>query len=146
MERGGDLLFVYGTLKRGFANHRQLGGAPFAGEMTMPGIDLHDLGPFPMAIVGTGCAHGELYRVADSLLAALDRFEGAPRLYERQRLPLADGRQAWVYLGRPRQVRHSPRLADGRWPAAPAAEDAAPGDQDGRAPRSPHATADPSLP
>ncbi len=144
MERGADLLFVYGTLKRGLANHRQLAGACFAGEATMPGIDLHDLGPFPMAIAGAGCAHGELYRVGDSLLAALDRFEGAPRLYERRRLPLADGRQAWVYLGRPRQVRHSPRLAAGCWPPAPTVEAASPRDQDGTAPRSPDATADPS--
>jgi hypothetical protein len=30
-------------------------------------------------------------------------------------LRLADGRRAWVYLGQPRQVRHAPVLAAGRW-------------------------------
>jgi len=121
MEPQSDLLFVYGTLKRGLANHLQLGGAPCLGEAVMPGIDLHDLGPFPMAIAGSGCAHGEVYRVEPPQLADVDRFEGVPRLYERRRLPLQDGRLAWIYLGQARQVRHSPLLAAGRWPAGPGA-------------------------
>lgn len=117
MEPECDLLFVYGTLKRGLANHHQLAGAGFVAEAVMDGLDLHDLGPFPMAIAGQGQAHGELYRVNEAQLAQLDRFEGVPRLYERCKRPLRDGRQAWIYLGRPRQVRHSSRLAAGRWPA-----------------------------
>lgn len=124
MEPPCDLLFVYGTLKRGLANHHQLSGARFVAEARMEGVDLHDLGPFPMAIAGEGLAHGELYRVDGEHLARLDRFEGVPRLYGRHLMPLSDGRPAWIYLGRPRQVRHSPRLAEGRWPAA-----------DGRRPR-----------
>jgi gamma-glutamylcyclotransferase (GGCT)/AIG2-like uncharacterized protein YtfP len=117
MEPSCDLLFVYGTLKRGLANHHQLGGACFVADARMEGVDLHDLGPFPMAIAGEGFADGELYRVDGEQLARLDRFEGVPRLYTRHRMPLRDGRTAWIYLGRPRQVRHSPRLAEGRWPA-----------------------------
>lgn len=121
MEQECALLFVYGTLKRGLANHHQLGGAVFAGEAVMVGVELHDLGPFPMAIAGEGSVHGELYRVDDQQLTRLDRFEGVPRLYRREGRQLADGRQAWIYLGRPRQVRHSPRLSEGRWPADSAA-------------------------
>lgn len=117
MEQECALLFVYGTLKRGLANHHQLGGAVFAGDAVIDGVELHDLGPFPMAIAGEGSVHGELYRVEGDHLARLDRFEGVPRLYRRECRQLADGRQAWVYLGRPRQVRHSPRLSAGRWPA-----------------------------
>ena len=30
-------------------------------------------------------------------------------------LSLNDGRQAWVYLGRPRQVRHAPLVVGGSW-------------------------------
>ena len=118
MEPPRDLLFVYGTLKRGLANHHQLAGARFVAEACMEGVDLHDLGPFPMAIAGQGLTHGELYRVDGEHLARLDRFEGVPRLYGRYLMPLSDGRPAWIYLGRPRQVRHSPRLRDGHWPAA----------------------------
>jgi len=110
-----ELVFVYGTLKRGQVNHHCLAAARWLGEAELPGLVLHDLGPFPMAVPGDGCIQGELYAVDPAALERLDHLEGCPRLYRRQRLPLGDGRQAWVYLGRPRQVRHSPVLADGVW-------------------------------
>lgn len=116
MDQECGLLFVYGTLKRGHANHPQLGGAPFVGAATMPGVDLHDLGPFPMAIDGEGAVQGEVFQVDAGTLNRLDRFEGAPRLYRREARALSDGRRAWIYLGRARQVRHSPRLPHGIWP------------------------------
>lgn len=112
------LLFVYGTLKRGQANHGHLQGARCLGEASLESACLHDLGPFPMAIAAEGRVHGELYAVPTAALPRLDAFEGCPRLYQRHWLPLADGRQAWVYLGQSRQVRHSPRLPDGVWPHA----------------------------
>jgi gamma-glutamylcyclotransferase (GGCT)/AIG2-like uncharacterized protein YtfP len=110
-------VLVYGTLKRGFANHPWLQGAPYLGEGVMEGLALHDLGPFPMAVPSAGGARlqGELYGVDGVLLTRLDRLEGTPRLYQRRRHPLLGGGEAWVYVGRPAQVRHSPRLASGRW-------------------------------
>ena len=66
MDQEWGLVFVYGTLKRGQANHLQLGGAPFAGVATMPGLELHHLGPFPMAIDGEGMVQGEVYRLSDN--------------------------------------------------------------------------------
>jgi len=108
-------VFVYGTLRRGEVNHPWLAGACFEGEGQLPGALLHDLGPFPMGVEGNGLIHGEVYGLSARGLADLDRLEGHPRLYRRRRLPLADGRLVWVYLGRPRQVRHAPVLAAGRW-------------------------------
>jgi gamma-glutamylcyclotransferase (GGCT)/AIG2-like uncharacterized protein YtfP len=110
-------VLVYGSLKRGFVNHHWLEGASFLGEGVMAGLALHDLGPFPMAVPSADGAllHGELYAVDARLLAGLDRLEGTPRLYERWLHPLQGGGQAWVYVGRARQIRHSPRLHDGRW-------------------------------
>jgi hypothetical protein len=61
---------------------------------------------------------GELYAVDWRALPDLDAFEGCPRLYQRHWLPLADGRQAWAYLGQARQVRHSRHLPGGLWPLA----------------------------
>jgi gamma-glutamylcyclotransferase (GGCT)/AIG2-like uncharacterized protein YtfP len=110
-----ELVFVYGTLKRGHGNHHWLLDAPFLGEAVLPDVVLHDLGPFPMAVPGEGIVRGEVYRVDAAGLARLDRLEGYPRLYDRRPLPLADGRQAWVYLGRPHQVRHVSAIADGCW-------------------------------
>ena len=117
--QGDTLLFVYGTLKRGQPNHGRLQGAQWLGQVTLEGLRLHDLGPFPMAIAGEGRVRGELYAGPWSALPALDAFEGAPRLYQRRSLPLADGRRAWVYVGQPRQVRHVRYLPDGEWPASP---------------------------
>lgn len=113
-------VLVYGTLKRGFTNHHWLSGARFLGAGVMLGFALHDLGPFPMAVPSPGETplHGELYAVDGAQLVRLDRLEGTPRLYERWRHPLVGGGEAWVYVGRPRQVRHAPRLVDGRWPGA----------------------------
>jgi len=112
------LVFVYGTLKSGEKNHHWLEGASFQGEAELNGVVLHDLGPFPMAVVGEGTAIGEVYAVEGSGLAPLDELEGYPRLYGRQVFSLSDGRRAWVYLGRPRQVRHAPVVAGGLWRAS----------------------------
>ena len=109
------LLFVYGSLKRGQRSHHLLQGLPWLGQAWLAGACLHDMGPFPMAVLGEGRIQGELYGVGEADLAALDRYEGAPRLYQRHWLSLEDGRSAWVYLGRPHQVRHVAPLASGCW-------------------------------
>ncbi len=112
------LVFVYGSLKRGMANHGQLDGAACWGPATVPGFALYDLGPFPMAVAcgEPGCAiHGECFVVSAAQLERLDRFEGVPRLYERQRHQLRSGEEVWVYVGRAQQVRHVRRLVDGCW-------------------------------
>ncbi len=136
-----DLVFVYGSLKRGQSNHHLIASACFEGEARAPGLVLHDLGPFPMAIAAAlaGSAawteyeneastvndsersnlsiQGEVFAVDGETLQKLDRLEGVPRLYQRHRRQLHDGRHAWIYLGQPHQVRHVPALPDGQWPA-----------------------------
>lgn len=118
-----QLVFVYGSLKRGMGNHQQLAGARFVGTGQLGGLQLFDLGPFPMAVVTAeaeaedeALLQGELYAVDAAQLAALDRFEGVPRLYERQRHQLSDGREVWVYVGRSQQVRNVRRITS--WPPA----------------------------
>jgi gamma-glutamylcyclotransferase (GGCT)/AIG2-like uncharacterized protein YtfP len=113
-----ELVFVYGSLKRGMANHRQLAGATFAGTAVLRGLALFDLGPFPMAVASSEPGNrlwGELYRVNGPHLAALDRFEGVPRLYQRLRWHLGDGQPVWVYVGRPHQVRFVNQISSGSW-------------------------------
>lgn len=113
-----QLVAVYGTLKRGACNHRLLAGSRWLGPLLLSGLRLHDLGPYPMAVACTDPGArvlAELYAVSAAVLAELDVLEDHPREYERQLLPLGDGRQAWVYLGRPAQVRGCAELADGCW-------------------------------
>lgn len=109
------LLFVYGTLKRGAANHPWMAGQAYVGEArTAPGYRLFGLGEYP------GLVHwpedrdgvaGELWSVDDACRARLDEFEGvAEGLYRREKIPLqppfADRDvEAYIYphsvLGRP---------------------------------------------
>lgn len=112
------LLLVYGSLKRGQAHHDQLQGCRWQGQARLQGLALYDLGPFPMAVITANPNHqlvGELYSADAQQLAHLDRFEGVPRLYQRQPFTLPDGRRVWVYVGQPRQVRHVPLIASGVW-------------------------------
>ena len=111
----GTLVFVYGTLKRGYSNHRCLGDAQFVGNAATAGNGyiLYDMGvPFlyeadhgsPL----TGQVIGEVYDVNDQQLLRCDCLEGHPRAYcrEERQFSLAkdDGSfvliTAWVYLWR----------------------------------------------
>jgi gamma-glutamylcyclotransferase (GGCT)/AIG2-like uncharacterized protein YtfP len=72
------LLFVYGTLMRGFPLHALLEGrADSVGEGQVPGL-LFDLGRYPAALRhGGGRIHGEVYRLHDpGLWRVLDSVEG----------------------------------------------------------------------
>lgn len=95
-----ELLFVYGSLKRGHANHAQLAGADFIGEArTAPRYTLYRAGPYPaLAVGGAAGVTGELYAVPGASFRRLDEFEGCPWLYERGRVQLADGRWVAAYL------------------------------------------------
>jgi len=117
MDQTPDLLFVYGSLRRGFELHGILAGlgARHVGKASLPGR-LFDLGDYPGAEPSTGVAnrvHGEVYRLAnpERALQVLDRAEGlrpgrpAESWYRREiaQITLEDGAsaQAWVYwLGR----------------------------------------------
>jgi len=108
-----DLLFVYGTLRRGFALHHHLVrmGAEFVGTGEVQ-AELFDLGTFPGARRSTRPGRvvaGELYRLrqAQKALKVLDDVEGfspqAPEksLFQRAitEVVLRNGarRMAWIY-------------------------------------------------
>ena len=98
-------IFVYGTLKRGHGNHRQLEDATFQGEaVTVDPFALHVDGlPMVDRCNPVSPIHGEFYLVDDATLADLDRLEGHPRYYQRHltRIILADRTitAAWMYFG-----------------------------------------------
>jgi len=115
-------VFVYGSLKRDLHNHGHLRGASFAGRARLAGARLYSLGAYPMAVLDKAAMvwiHGEVFRVDRTGLASLDALEGYPDFYGRQRLPLSDGRMAWVYLGRPEQVAGVKPVPYGDWWSTP---------------------------
>jgi len=106
-----DLLFVYGTLRRGLPMHHHLKrlGAAFvaAGKVQ---AELFDLGEFPGARKSSKpgkTIEGELYRLhgVQKSLKVLDQVEGfAPRssgMFQRATtevsLPNGERRVAWIY-------------------------------------------------
>ncbi|HEY1697927.1 MAG TPA: gamma-glutamylcyclotransferase family protein [Polyangiaceae bacterium] len=110
-------VFVYGTLLSGEGNHRQLRGARrLYVRRTEPRYTLVSLGRFPALLEdGTTSVVGEVYEVDDELLSQLDRFEGVPTLYRRERVQLLCGESVEGYvLARPRARRY-PLIASGDW-------------------------------
>ncbi|HLV64474.1 MAG TPA: gamma-glutamylcyclotransferase family protein [Polyangiaceae bacterium] len=108
------LLFVYGTLRRGFRHHGQLRGARFLGVVrTRPGYALVDFGPYPGLVEGARAIVGELYAVPSALVPALDAFEGDE--YARGDVVLEDGRVAEAYLVRPEHRHRARPLAVDSW-------------------------------
>ena len=110
-------VFVYGTLKRGYGNHQLLavGRAHFLGTDTIEG-SMHDLGAFPaVSLEGCGTVYGEVYVVSDETLRALDRLEGTPGFYQRTRVSMSSGLEAWVYVMGSEKLATRMVIASGRW-------------------------------
>jgi len=105
-----SLVFVYGTLKRGFENHAHMAGQSLVGTAsTAPGFALYDLGGYPGMVRSPGTATGvagEVWSVDEKCLRRLDELEGTSEgLYRRERIPLVGapfegGAEAYIYLGR----------------------------------------------
>ncbi len=122
---GNHLVFVYGSLMRGFGNHPLIEAGTFEGEACTAAATyrMHDLGAFPGVRPAPGTPgrsgeriRGEVYSVDDDGLAALDRLEGHPTFYRRQRVQLADGREVWMYILQHRE-RGMPIVPAGDWRA-----------------------------
>ncbi|MBI5521587.1 MAG: gamma-glutamylcyclotransferase [Desulfarculus sp.] len=99
-----ELVFVYGTLRRGYVNHSLLGGASALGPARTREAYALYLDDFPYLVESEPvCAiSGELYAVSASGLGLLDQLEEHPSWYERRLRPVVDQegqtRQAWIYF------------------------------------------------
>jgi gamma-glutamylcyclotransferase (GGCT)/AIG2-like uncharacterized protein YtfP len=99
------MVFVYGSLKRGFSNHSLLTSSKFCGitETIDPIFEMYSLGSFP-AVVETGNGFhitGELYEIDSVTLKMLDRLEGNGSLYTRKLVKIWFGTEqgeAWMYI------------------------------------------------
>lgn len=96
-------VFVYGTLKHGFYNHRWMQGSVYLGkaESTFHGYMMYDNGNYPVLVTGSEVVKGELYVVSEETLKNLDMLEGHPDLYERKKRMFnikGVSVEAWVYM------------------------------------------------
>ncbi|MCP4783849.1 MAG: gamma-glutamylcyclotransferase [Fuerstiella sp.] len=86
---GRSLIFVYGSLKRGFVLHRHLLRQEFvATASTQPGYRLFDCGAYPAMVkvaVNGRSVKGEVFSVDQECLLQLDEIEGVGEgLYVRE--------------------------------------------------------------
>ena len=87
---------VYGTLRRGYGNHRLLASSKYLGPAKTKGT-MYSLGPFPaISLHGNTDVQLELYEVDQPTLQSLDHLEGHPRFYQRQKTNTSAG-PAWIY-------------------------------------------------
>ncbi|MCL9780500.1 gamma-glutamylcyclotransferase [Vibrio sp. S4M6] len=93
------LVFTYGTLRLGQNNHHYMSAGKYQGEFTTPPCyTLFDLGRYPALVNGGSDAIvGEVYLVDENQLAHLDKLEGVPDEYRREKIATSFG-TAWVYL------------------------------------------------
>jgi len=120
------VVFVYGTLKRGFAHHDQLSRAGFLGRA-------RTRSPYPLAVAGPYFlpallrhpgegyrVYGELYEIDGATLRSLDELEGVdhPDGYTRETIevlldPGGELREAIAYFKKePAGGFHTPWLED----------------------------------
>jgi gamma-glutamylcyclotransferase (GGCT)/AIG2-like uncharacterized protein YtfP len=105
------VVFVYGTLKEGYGNHRYHlgdGRGTFLGYgVTKKKFRMLD-GGFPVVInyetdIPEGRVQGEVYGVYADTMADLDALEGYPDMYTRseEQIEMQDGSviTAWIYTG-----------------------------------------------
>lgn len=83
-----NIVFVYGTLLHGEANHTLIEDSLFIGKGRIYGHKMYDVGYYPGIIPGDGTVLGELYEVTDETLIRLDWLEGEGSLYIRKSMPV----------------------------------------------------------
>lgn len=110
-------LFVYGTLKKGFHNNRLLADQEFISEARTSMSYIMESRGIPYVyerckawqngiLVEGDQITGELYRVNDEALPAIDQLEGHPRWYRRKKVdilpPFGTNKfckiSAWLYF------------------------------------------------
>jgi len=101
-----SLVFVYGSLKKGFGNHSVLGSSRLVSESVT--VDAaYDMGSFrayPACVKnGENVIHGEVYAVNRNTMRNLDRLESNGVFYNREQVDvrlLNENKtvKAWVYF------------------------------------------------
>lgn len=111
-----QLVFVYGTLKRGHHNHSVLGNSRLVGNWTTePKYKMYDLGSFPGVVYpGDKSIKGEIFEVNDETMVRLDNLEGYPHLYGRFMIETDYG-PAYIYIFNMKSGRYYNEIAEGDW-------------------------------
>ena len=111
------LMFVYGTLKKGYGNHHIMKPAVFVGDDTISGT-MYSFGDYPAIVAGKDIIHGELWKISTEQRKRIDHMEGHPFLFKRLLTHTRSGKFAWVYWFQAAEKLSQekiPILHSGRW-------------------------------
>jgi gamma-glutamylcyclotransferase (GGCT)/AIG2-like uncharacterized protein YtfP len=112
-----ELVFVYGTLRRGGSNHFRMAGADFVAQGAVRGR-LYGIAWYPGLVLDRegGEVIGDVMAVDAGMMAELDAYEGGE--YRRVRvevgLPHGEIIEAWIWEWGG-EVDESRRIAGGDW-------------------------------
>lgn len=113
----GDLVAVYGSLRKGLGNHQVLGNSQHIGNTRLSGFYMHSFGAYPYITHGSGTITAEVYAVESEQVAqSLDWLEGYPEFYDREQVQTEYG-MAWVYFIDNENNNMHPLVPDGDWVA-----------------------------
>ena len=95
------LIFVYGTLKKGYRNHFYLENALYEGTAVLKDYEMFDLGTYPGIRTHQGSmVEGELYIVDEEMKKHIDELEEEGSLYRCVKVEVLKNNQkveAYVY-------------------------------------------------
>jgi len=95
-------IFVYGTLMRGERAHYLLSDARYLGKFFLYDYAIYNLGSFPGIINSRGDrVLGEVYEITESMLPAMDYYEGEGSLYLRKNVNVCNDTEsvsAFAYI------------------------------------------------
>lgn len=94
------LIFVYGTLMKGFGNNEHvLYDSTFVKATKITGFEMFTNGAFPMLLESSTdkIIYGELWLINSSAFRRCDGLEGYPSHYNRKQIQTENG-LAWVYF------------------------------------------------
>lgn len=121
----GDLIFVYGTLRKGeradLSKKQSNFGVLYIGDDEINGMMYH-FGAYPGVVAAPGefdprkpIVHGEVFLARDaSIIALLDAYEGYPSFFDRCQIGTRSGRTVWVYTY-PHPVTKEQHIQGGDW-------------------------------
>jgi gamma-glutamylcyclotransferase (GGCT)/AIG2-like uncharacterized protein YtfP len=93
-------VFVYGSLRKGLANHALLADSRQLGQFRFElSFKMYSLGGFPALVQDESSRPitGEVYEIDQPTFLRLDRLEGYPHFYDRLLIDTPAG-EAWVYF------------------------------------------------
>ena len=117
-----QLVAVYGTLKKGFANHYLISeheDSAFKGTNVLSMYTMVSFGGFPAVcknLSHKGTIVVEVWDVSDACLARLDMLEGHPDWYKRELVKVGSHEHVWIYLmPREKVIDKYPVVQHGNW-------------------------------